>query len=188
MSNYLGIELFFKERFNLLYRAWYALWVYWWPIWRMTISGPRIVRKWHQFSLIKRGQKILDFGCGTGYFTIQAAKVVGDGGFVYALDCFPRQLQIVKRRTSKNNLFNVTTILSDGDTDLPDESVDVIWMCDVFHEIKNKDYILKELHRILNKVGLLVIYDGMKERLLDFITDQFTLKRQAGKLFVLSKS
>lgn len=35
---------------------------------------------------IKRGQIILDFGCGVGHYTIPAAKVVGKRGRVYALD------------------------------------------------------------------------------------------------------
>ncbi|MBE9483077.1 MAG: hypothetical protein IMY88_05280, partial [Chloroflexi bacterium] len=35
---------------------------------------------------IKRGQKVLDFGCGSGNYTIPAARIVGEQALVYALD------------------------------------------------------------------------------------------------------
>ena len=35
---------------------------------------------------IKRGKTVLDFGCGSGTYTIPAAKIVGKEGKVYALD------------------------------------------------------------------------------------------------------
>jgi precorrin-6B methylase 2 len=34
---------------------------------------------------IERGHTVLDFGCGLGMHTIQAAKIVGEKGKVYAL-------------------------------------------------------------------------------------------------------
>ena len=35
---------------------------------------------------IKKGQKVLDFGCGSGNYTIPMARIVGEEGLVYALD------------------------------------------------------------------------------------------------------
>jgi ubiquinone/menaquinone biosynthesis C-methylase UbiE len=35
---------------------------------------------------LKPGRNVLEVGCGPGFFTIPAAKIVGDEGFVYALD------------------------------------------------------------------------------------------------------
>ena len=89
------IERFLEERLNPIYKIHYALWVYWWPLWR-SISGRSILRKWEQLNLVQEGQTILDYGCGTGDFTIQAARTVSTRGKVYALDYFSRQLEIVK--------------------------------------------------------------------------------------------
>jgi len=35
---------------------------------------------------VNKGQSVLDFGCGSGTYTIPAAKLVGESGRVYALD------------------------------------------------------------------------------------------------------
>jgi len=136
---------------------------------------------------VQEGQNFLDYGCGTGCFAIPAAKIVSTTGRVYALDCFPRQLEIVKERARKEGLINIETILSDNDTGLPDASIDVVWMCDVLHEIKERRTVLEELHRILRDNGTLAIYDGMKERVLDYTTDLFSLIGTDDKLFRFNK-
>ncbi len=181
------IELFIKERLNPVYRAWYVVWVYWWPLWRAVYSRQSIRRKWEQFNLVAEGQSFLDYGCGTGCFTIPAAKIVGSKGKVYALDCFPRQLEIVEKRAKKERLNNIETILSDNKTGLPDECIDVIWMCDVFHEIKQKPAVLEELHRILKTDGALVIYDGMKDTVLNYTGGLFSLSKKDSKLLKFVK-
>jgi ubiquinone/menaquinone biosynthesis C-methylase UbiE len=167
------IERFLEEKLNPLFRAHYALWVYWWPLWR-SFTGRSILRKWEECRLIGTGQTVLDYGCGTGDFTLPAARKVAEGGRVYALDYFSRQLEIVKDRSSKAGLNNIETIQSSGKTGLPDESVDVVWMCDVLHEIKERRTVLEELHRVLKKDGVLAIHDGMGERSLAFTAELFS--------------
>ncbi len=176
------IERFLKEKLNPVYRAHYAVWVYWWPLWRSIYSGRNILRKWQEIDLVQEGQTFLDYGCGTGCFAIPAAKIVGAAGKVYALDCFPRQLEVVTRKSRRKALANIETILSDGETGLPDESVDVVWMCDVLHEIPEKRAVLVELRRVLKNSGVLAIYDGMGERILDYTSGLFSLTRKDDKL------
>ncbi len=181
------IELFFKDKLKILYRAHYAVWVYWWPLWRGIYSGRNIQRKWNQFGLVKEGQTFLDYGCGTGSLTIPMARIVGMKGKVYALDCFPRQLEIVKKRARKAELTNIETILSDNGTGLPDECIDTIWMCDVFHEVEQRRAILEELHRVLRMEGVLAIYDSMRDRVLSYTTGLFSLIGRNGKLLRFAK-
>ena len=38
---------------------------------------------------VKEGQKIIDIGCGPGFFTIPASKIVGEDGFIFALGILP---------------------------------------------------------------------------------------------------
>ncbi|MBI2848419.1 MAG: class I SAM-dependent methyltransferase [Chloroflexi bacterium] len=180
-------ESFIREKLNPVYRAHYALWVYWWPLWRDNFSGRNILRKWHESDLVRKGQTILDYGCGTGSFTIPAARIVGDGGTVYALDCFPRQLEIVAEKSRKAGLANVETILAEDSTGLPGESIDVVWMCDVLHEIKERQFVIEELHRVLKKGGVLAIYDGMKGKVLDYTDGLFTLACEDGKFYKFLK-
>lgn len=180
------IERFLEEKLNPVYRAHYALWVFWWPIWR-SITGKGIIRKWDRCNLVEEGQVFLDYGCGTGDFAFHAAVKVGEKGKVFALDYFPRQLKIVKRKAEKAGLSNIETILSKSNTGLPDNSVDVIWMCDVLHEIKERRTVLEELHRVLKKEGALAIYDGMGGETLDYTADLFSLSGRDDKFFRFTK-
>ena len=181
-------ELFIKEKLAPLYKAHYALWVHWWPLWRGLYSGRSIERKWQQYDLVKKGQTFLDYGCGTGSFAISAAWIVGDSGKVYALDCFPHQLEKVAEESGRKGLSNIETILSDCGTGLTDESIDVVWVCDVLHEIKERREVLKELHRVLRSEGVLVIYDGMREEVLNYTTGLFSLAGRDGKLLRFTKT
>lgn len=166
-------ESFLQDKLFPLYKAHYALWIHWWPWWRRNVSGRDILRKWNDINLVHEGQTFLDFGCGTGSFTIPAARIVGSQGKVYAVDCFPGQLKIVNKQSRKEGLRNIETILSNGHTGLPDESVDIVWMCDVLHELPERQTVLRELHRVLKKDGVLAIYDGMKNKVLDYTDGLF---------------
>ncbi len=108
-------------------------------------------------------------------------------GKVYALDCFPRHLKIVKERVRKEGLINIETILSDNRTGLPDECVDIVWICDAFHEVKQRRAVLAELHRVLRREGVLAIYDGIRDRVLSYTTGLFSLIGRDGKLLRFAK-
>jgi ubiquinone/menaquinone biosynthesis C-methylase UbiE len=47
---------------------------------------------------ITPGMRVLDIGCGMGYFTVELARIVGPGGNVQAVDTQPQQLRAAERR------------------------------------------------------------------------------------------
>jgi ubiquinone/menaquinone biosynthesis C-methylase UbiE len=106
---------------------------------------------------VQEGQTVVDYGCADGFFTIAAAKVVGDRGRVYGCDIRVRPwgLESVERKARRQGLGNVETILTDCETGLPEQSVDLIYVSDAFHEFKDKPGVLKEFHRILKPTGVL---------------------------------
>ncbi len=183
----MDIEIFLKEKLHPVYRIWYGFWIYWWPLWRSLYSGKVILRKWAEFNLVKEGQYFLDFGCGTGDFAIPAAHVVGTSGKVFALDCNPNQLKVVEKKAHKAGVTNVETILAEQNVPLPDESVDIIWMCDVIHEIRGKREVLEEAHRLLKTKGTLVVYDSLKDKVLSHTDGLFSLEKKDGKLLKFIK-
>jgi ubiquinone/menaquinone biosynthesis C-methylase UbiE len=109
---------------------------------------------------VREGQIVLDFGCGSGHFTVVAAKIVGERGKVYALDIHPLAIQAVKKKMAKESLPNVTTVLSDSDTGLSDESVDVVLLYRTFYLVSDKQALLDELHRVLKPGGILSVLGG----------------------------
>jgi len=135
---------------------------------------------------IKEGQSVLDFGCGSGSYAIPAAGMVGQKGMVYALDIHPLAMRAVEKKAKKEGMTNITTILSDRDTGLPDESIDTILLYDTIHMIKDKQALLKELHRVVKSKGLLsILVRHMKiEDVLDIAEKdgQFSLRDQHGSL------
>jgi ubiquinone/menaquinone biosynthesis C-methylase UbiE len=104
---------------------------------------------------LRPGQTVLEYGCGAGSFTIPAARLVGDEGLVYAVDIHPLAIKMVEKRARKEGLANVRTILTDRDTGLSDESVDVVLLYDTLHLVGDKQALLAELHRVLEPGGFL---------------------------------
>ena len=129
---------------------------------------------------IRAGDRVLDYGCGPGGYVPDAAAMVGETGRVYALDKHPLAVERVRRVASKQALTNVETIHSDCRTALPDASVDVVLLYDVFHALDDPEAVLDELHRVLKPGGTLSFSDHhMDERwIIAGVTD--------GHLFVLS--
>lgn len=113
---------------------------------------------------IKSGYRVLDFGCGPATFTKMISEKVGNAGVLYALDIHPLAIKTVEKQIKKRKLTNVNTILSNCDTFLPAESLDLVIIFDVFHILINQDQVLKELHRVLKQNGILSFSDHhMKE-------------------------
>ena len=57
-----------------------------------------------------RGKTVADIGAGSGWFTVRAAKLVGDPGTVYAVDINPEAIRYIESRIRKENLRNVKPI------------------------------------------------------------------------------
>ena len=109
---------------------------------------------------IGEGQSILDFGCGSGTYTIPAAKLVGRNGRIYALDVNQGALEKLSRKAEKEGLDNIVTLLSSGNVDIPieNETLNHVLLIDVLQEISDKDTLLEGVHRSLKPDGLMAVY------------------------------
>jgi len=142
---------------------------------------------------LEKGQKILDYGCGIGSYTFPAAKLVGEEGKVYALDKQPLAVKKVEEEAKMEGINNIATILSDGDTGLPDKSVGVILLYGVVPEIKDRKSLLKELYRVLKPNGYLSTrscFRMKKDKVLEIMqaTGLFSLRGQKGHILNFGKS
>ncbi len=111
---------------------------------------------------IKKGQSVLDFGCGEGHYTIPAAKVVGEKGLVYAQDKEKEALEEVKRRAKAEGLKNIKVMRTKGELkiDINDKSLDAVMLYDVlhYHDLEERRKIYAEVYRILKKGALLSVF------------------------------
>lgn len=111
---------------------------------------------------IGKDQIVLDFGCGYGYYTIPAARVVGEKGKVYALDKDRIALSELLQKARSYGIENIVPIETSGklNIELSDESVDVILLYDVLHYMspKERSKIYGEVYRILRNDGFLSVY------------------------------
>jgi len=107
---------------------------------------------------INRGKSVADIGAGSGWFTVRAAKRVGNG-MVYAVDINPEAVRYIGQRAEKEKLPNVKTILSKADDPmLPANSVDAVLLLKTYHEVAHPVELLRNLRAALRsgaKVGII---------------------------------
>jgi len=108
---------------------------------------------------IVSGKVVADVGAGSGWFTVRAARRVGGGGLVYAVDINPEAIRYVAERAKKEELRNVKTILGKADDPmLPAGSVDAVLLLKTYHEVAQPMALLENLRAALRpgaKVGVI---------------------------------
>jgi len=63
---------------------------------------------------LRHGQKVLEVGCGPGFFTVPAAKIVGREGIIYAADINHRAIKRVEEKVRKYGIGNIKPILGNA--------------------------------------------------------------------------
>jgi SAM-dependent methyltransferase len=108
---------------------------------------------------ISVGKSVADIGAGSGWFTVRAAKRVGNAGVIFAVDINPEAIRYIDDRVQKEKLQNVKTVLDKPDDPLlPASSVDAVLMLKTYHEIAQPVDLLRNLRAALRpgaKVGII---------------------------------
>ena len=107
---------------------------------------------------LEPGQKVLEVGCGPGFFTVPAAGIVGEQGSVLALDVSPLAVEHVQRKIETEGVTNAEVALANAaQTDLPDQSFDLAFVFGFARPIGGMEAIWTELHRLLKAGGILSV-------------------------------
>lgn len=113
---------------------------------------------------IAPGAVVADVGAGTGYFTVRLSRRVGAKGRVYATDIQREMLARLDRRLKAENIGNVELVQgTEDDPALTPQSVDLVLMVDVYHELARPQQVLRRLRTALRPGGRLVLIEYRKE-------------------------
>jgi len=109
---------------------------------------------------IEQNHSVIDFGCGKGTYVIPAARVVGEGGKVYAVDKNKESLDELMKRSEKMGLKNIERIdVPEGTkVSLQEGSVDVVLLYDVIHLVGNRKKLLTEIYQVSKPDALISVY------------------------------
>ena len=106
------------------------------------------------------GSVVADIGAGSGYFTERMARLVGPSGRVYATDIQKGMLDLIERRLQQAQISNVTVILGEpSNPRLPDATIDLALMVDVYHELAAPQIVLGHIRKALKPNGRLVLLE-----------------------------
>jgi len=108
---------------------------------------------------ITLGKSVADIGAGSGFFTVLAARRVGDKGIVYAVDINPEAIQYIDSRLKKADLHNVKTVLSKADDPLLPAPVDAVLLLKTYHEIAEPMVLFRNLRHSLAKEAKVGVID-----------------------------
>ena len=106
------------------------------------------------------GMTIADIGAGTGLFTRLFAAEVGPKGRVYAVDIARKFVEHIEKTSQEAGLKNVTGIVcTPTSTELPPNSVDLVFLCDSYHHFEYPQKTMASIHRALRSGGQLILVD-----------------------------
>lgn len=108
-----------------------------------------------------------DLGCGAGYMTFPAAKMVGNSGIVYAVDIKKEVLSSIRSYIQFYGARNVKPVLADVEilkaTKIADNSVDLTMLVMNLYQSKKPDLILAESYRLTKPNGKLLVVEWKKQ-------------------------
>ena len=109
---------------------------------------------------IRSGQTVADIGAGTGLFTRMFSEVVGKDGRVLAVDISQKFLDHILKTSREAGQTNVEPLLcSDDSTGLPENSIDVAFICDTYHHFEYPLKTMASLFRAMKPGGRVILID-----------------------------
>lgn len=112
---------------------------------------------------LQAGMQVADLGCGSGYFVLPAARLVGSRGKVYAVDVQKSALAQVRKEAQLQTIVGIEAVWSDievpGATRVPAHSLDMVFLINTLFQAQNKRAVIGEAKRLLKPDGRLLLID-----------------------------
>ncbi|OAV44056.1 class I SAM-dependent methyltransferase [Lewinella sp. 4G2] len=112
---------------------------------------------------IQPDESIADIGAGSGYYTFRMAAEAPEGK-VYAVDLQPEMLALMQEKIEREGIDNVELIRgTETSPELPANSVDLVIMVDVYHELSHPREMMENIVRALKPGGRFVLLEYRME-------------------------
>jgi ubiquinone/menaquinone biosynthesis C-methylase UbiE len=137
------------------------------PEHRKTLNNPDRLeklapRKIWEFINYKRPEKIIDIGAGTAFITAALGELAPRAQ-IDAFDIEP--VMVAEMRSSLPEYSRITPhLMIDNKLPVSDEYADIVWMINLFHELRKPNLLLREIKRVLKPYGKLLIIDWAKKQ------------------------
>ena len=113
---------------------------------------------------LKEGDVVADIGAGSGYHAFRMAPLVGSKGKILAVDIQPEMLALIRQKMKATEVTNVEPVLGTiDDPKLPANSVDLIFMVDVYHEFSHPHEMTTAMLKALKPGGRLAFVEFRME-------------------------
>lgn len=115
---------------------------------------------------LRPGNKVTDLGCGSGFYTLAASRIVGNNGRVAAVDIQDSKLAASKSITIQNGFHNVEVYKADLEKPMdkiPHGGEDAVMLASILHEVKDRHALLKNAYALLKTGGILLTVDWKDE-------------------------
>ena len=109
---------------------------------------------------VRQGMTALDLGCGPGFFSIEMARMIGEGGRVIAADLQEGMLERLNDKISGSSLEKrIKTVKCDKASINVADTVDFILTFYMVHEVPDKKSLFTQLYHILSESGQLLLVE-----------------------------
>jgi ubiquinone/menaquinone biosynthesis C-methylase UbiE len=107
-----------------------------------------------------QGRDVLEIGCGTGFFTIPIARLIGDKGSLVSLDILQESVELVSDKVRLAGLTNVSVLKGDAqDTGLASDRFNIVVLFGIVPApMIHLRKLLDEIHRLLKPGGILAVW------------------------------
>lgn len=128
------------------------------PLWSAPFAQKILER-----APLRRGQTVVDLGCGTGFLALELAQRSGPGSKVYAVDLWAAAMARLERKAVYLGVGNVELVTRDGaDTGLADSTADLV-VCNLgLNNFADPDAVLAEVFRVTKPGGRLILTTNPK--------------------------
>ncbi|WP_440948452.1 class I SAM-dependent methyltransferase [Methanosarcina sp. T3] len=105
---------------------------------------------------IKKGDSVLDVGCGTGRQALNVAGIIGPAGQLTGIDPSSYRIELARKKFDGDPSGNVHFLVGQAEAlrDIPDNSINHAYFCSSFHWVDDKKTALYEIYRVLRPGGM----------------------------------